>query len=593
MKTFTTTPKTKIGTFLLFILMLIATGAMINVAIGLNSSITDIRETFSNAFGNDTTTSPLGVISLALCSLPILFFGALTVWALAYFVSILKARLIFDDHSMTFEFNPRLPSYRNRGVKPFSVQYEQIQKIKGFGETGALEIFDVQGKKYRLFPVMFGKNYGENVLEELKRRLPADLHSSIRDHTVVQKDWSRKQRIASIPLFICFVAYFVTHFFDPNISSRPWINAWHVEFRPPWLESVWRYSPDGDERFWVIGHHIQYYRIYRYPEEQKRSWKLPRSILASNYPDAVSMDSKGNPIVWAGEEIFHYQNGNWQVISPQNKWSYIDWGERGAAIGEQAWAVPQDKQFIKIDALTGAWKANPLPETAVKQGLSPISMRLSTQGNFLVLMENDSAHHVFLYKYKNEEWDSQQYPVLLPEETRIEDYFLDENGFLWVLAISRSGAIVEQINRSGDFIWTSIPAPVDIENWHYYERIFTDIHGRMWISSATYPPFITVFQPIWKGDATKIVTYTIGNSNYQEDVFNQPFMFSDGQLWGFDRRITTIDTNQKDLPAPLPDWFGNLDWNLIRLAILPFQLIATIYMTIQSKKLQKQLKLRS
>jgi len=586
MKTFTATPTIKIGTLAIFILILILIGIFAFIASGLTSIFID----FGITFDNDPSLSPVAIIIWALCSLPIVFFGLLSIWMLAYSIAVWKARLIFDNRSMTFEISPRLPSYRNRGLKPFSIPYDQIQRINSFGETGTLEIFDLQGKIYRLAPVMFGKNYGDNVLAELSSHLPSEMLGSIRDHSKIQKTWAKKQRIATIPLMICLIALLITFFFDPRISSRPWTDAWHVEFNPTWTESVQRYSTGEDGKFWIIGYHIEYYRIYRFPDEKNQEWILPDSVLGDSYPNAVGADSAGNPIVWTNEKNFHYQNGSWQIISPPNKWSYIDWEERGVPLGDKAWAVTQDKQFIKIDALTGDWDILPLPETAKNVGLSPVSMRLSTQGNFLVLMENNSEHEVFLYKIKDEKWASQQYTVLLPKETRIEDYFLDPNGFLWVLAVSKTETIVEKIDQAGDFTWTSVPAPLNTENWYYYERVYTDVHGRMWISSASYPPFITVFQPVWKGDAKKIVTYTPGNSNYQEDTFSNPFMSSEGKIWGFDQRITSMDTNQKELPAPLPDWFGNIDWNLVRLAIFPFQIIASIYMTILSVSMAKQIR---
>ncbi len=592
MKTFTATLNIKIGAFVLFILTLIATGAMINVAIGLNSSITDIRETFSDAFGKDTTASPLDVISLALCSLPILFFGALTVLALAYFVSILKARLIFDNHSMTFEFNPRLPSYRNRGLKPFSIQYNQIQRIKGLGETGSLEIYDLQGKVSRLAPVMFGKNYGENVLDELKRRLPTELHSSISDHIIVQKDWLKKQRAASIPMLICLVAYFATMFFDYRFSSRPWIDAWQIEFKPPSMfEPVWGYAPDPQGNFWVIGWGTDHYRIYRHPDELNRDWKLPDSILGGEYPKVASQDAAGNPIVWSPKKVFHFTNGSWKAFPYQDNLEYIDWERSGVVSERYGWAVEtQGKRFIKIDGLTGEWSAIPLPESSAQLNISPHSMRQALNGGFLILARNDTTDRVYLFK--NEKWQPQEYSIILPDGGTLWDYFLDNNGLLWALISVSDSSIVEKISPSGELQLTTLSWSTDIDGWPGYKRIFIDTYERMWVAGS-YPPYITVFQPTWKGNAVELVRYTIGNSNYQEGSSDGPTMMPDGKIWGFDQRITTMDTNQKDLPAPLPDWFGNLDWNLIRLAITPFQLIAVIYMTIKSKKLQKQLKLRS
>jgi hypothetical protein len=517
------------------------------------------------------------------------YFFLLSIWTWVYFNSVRKARLIFDDHAITFEFSPRLPSYRNRGLKPFSIQYEQIQRINGFGETGALEIFDFQGKKNILAPVMFGKNYGENVLEELRSRLPSDMHGFIRDHSEVQKTWLKKYRMASIPLLICGLAFFITIFFDPMMSSRPWIPAWKIEFNPPWRESVWGYAPDSQNGFWVVGWHSSYFRIYHEPDKTVSSWKLPRSILAGEYPDVASQDHIGNPIVWFTKEVFHYTNGNWEAIPFQNNLTYVDWLEDGEVRGEYAWGV-KNRQFIKIEALTGAWSAMPLPNSATASNLAPISMRRSVQDDILVLMENESASRIYIYK--DEQWEAQEYPVILPKDSTVWDYFLDSENRLWALFSTKDEFIVERVHTSGELELTELPTIQDKDNWRPYRKIFVDSHERMWVTAGSYPPVITVFQPIWKGYATQIVRYTRGNSNYKEGTSDEPIMMPDGKIWGFDYVITSMDTNQENLPAPLPDWFGNLDWNMIRLFIIPFQFIAFIYQVVQTRKWAKQLKQR-
>ncbi|MFZ5855305.1 MAG: hypothetical protein ACOYZ6_00605 [Chloroflexota bacterium] len=587
MKTFAATPTIKIGTFILLLLMLIGTGVMVFVANVLNSAIIEL----GNAFDNDLTLSPITIIAWALCSLPIIFFGLLSIWMLAYFIAVFKARLIFDDRSMTFEFSPRLPSFRNRGLKPFSIQYDQIQRINGFGETGALEMFDMQGTIYRLAPIMFGKNYGENVLTELGNHLPSELIGSISDHSKVQKDRIKKQRIAGIPLLIWLIAYLVTLLFDPRMSSRPWINAWQTEFKPGLFEPIWGYAPDPQDKFWLIGWHTDHYRIYSFPDKSNREWELPDSILGDNYPTVASQDASGNPIVWDGRSIYHFTNGNWNALPFQDNLEFIDWESNGVVIGRYGWAVEtKNNRFLKIDGLTGKWLTIPLPESAMQLKISPASLRLAVNGDILVLMRNDAINRVYLFR--NEKWQTQEYSVILPDNGMIRDFFLDNSGYLWVLINSSNSTIVEKISPSGELQLTSLTWTSGLENWFGYRRIFIDTNERIWVTGS-YPPFIIVFQPIWNDNAVELVKYTTGNSNYQESGSTDPTMTPDGKIWGFDQRITSMDTNQKDLPAPLPDWCGNIDWNLVRIALLPFQLIATIYMVVQSKKLQKQLQQRN
>jgi len=587
MKTFTTTPQAKAGALVLFIVMLTVTLIIASMVTSINSLAIEIGDIFDTS----PTISQITIIIWALCSIPILLFGLLLAWSFAYLIAVFKARLVFDNHTMTFEFSPHLPSYRNRGLKPFSIQYDQIQRINGFGEAGALELFDLQGKIYRLAPILFGKNYGENILTELGSHLPSELLGAVRDHLEIQKTWAKKQKIATIPLMICLIALLITFFFDPRFSSRPWISAWQTENNPGLYEPVWGYASDPQGKFWLIGWGASHYRIYRYPDELNREWDLPDSILGENYPQVASQDATGNPIVWTAKSIYHFTDGNWKALPYQDNLEFIDWERNGWVIGMYGWAVEtKNSRFLKIDGLTGEWSVIPLPESAAQLKISPASLRQAVNGNILVLMRNDTLDRIYLFK--DEKWQVQEYSIILPDGGTVWDYFLDDKGGLWTLINTRDSSIVEKISPAGDLQLTSLSWSTNTDNWNGYKRIFIDANERIWVTGS-YPPFITVFQPTWKGNAVELVKYTTGNSNYQESGSTDPTMTPDGKIWGFDQRITSMDTNQQNLPAPLPDWFGNLDWNLIRLAITPFQLMAAIYIGIQSKKLQKQLKQRN
>ena len=580
MKIFTPTRKTKTGAFILFVILLGCTGWLTYFLIPLFGEA-------GSGFGDEFLLSAVIGVAIGLLLLVFLACFILTIWALVYFNAVRKARLIFDDRTITFEFNPRLPSYRNRGLKPFSIPYDQVQDIKLSEAASVLEIYDSQNNKFLLVPTMFGANYGENVLAELHNHFPAQKIQSGADIVTTQKLLLKKQRKASIPYLIVMILFFITFLFDPMMSSRPWIPAWKVEFNPPGTESVWGYAPDAQNGFWVVGWHINYYRIYHFPNENNREWKLPDSILGDEYPHVASQDQTGNPIVWSTRDVFHYTNGNWETIPFQNNLSYNGWQEDGGVRGEYAWGV-KSGQFIKVEALTGAWSVIPLPNSATKLNLAPASMRRNIWGDFLVLMKNEFASRVYIYK--GEQWATQEYPVILPESSTVWDYFLDGENRLWVLFSTKEEFIVERIGASSELQLTELPTIQDKNNWRPYRKIFVDSRERMWVTAGSYPPVITVFQPTWKGNATQIVRYTRGNSNYKEGSSDEPSMMSDGKIWGFDYIITSMDTNQENLPVSLPNWFGNIDWNMLRLYLVPFQFIAIIYQLIQSRKITKQFK---
>ena len=580
MKVFTPTRKIIILISSLFLLMLAATGYLVYSCVLVIPLVFNLQ--------GDLSPSILEFIALGLILLLLLAVGLITIWLGIYLNALRKTRLTLDDRAMTFEFTSHLPSYRNRGLKPFSIIYDQVQNIKLAEGGTALEIYDFQNNKFLLAPIMFGENYGENVLAELRNRFPSQKIQIGADVAATQKLLQKKQMKAAVPYLIVMAVYFITMVLDPRMSSRPWMTVWDIEFNPRWSESIWRYTPDAQNGFWVIGWHSNYYRIYPFPKQNNLEWKLPDSVLRGEYPDAASLDASGNPIVMAGGNILRHTSGTWQTTPLQTGLGYIDWGKT-AIDGGQAWAVV-DKMFVNINLLTGTWEPISLPESARLQGLFPFSMRRSTQGKVLVMTNQGVQQRVYIYH--DGKWSSQEYTIVLPEEHLVWDYFLDENGFLWILFATQKQTLVERVDLSDGFHWTVLPSFTDRGDLGFYKKIFIDKHERMWVTSSSYPRFISVLQPVWEDNAIQLVRYTTGNSNYNEGVSNPPTMLANGQIWGFDDVITTMDTNQSELPAPLPDWFGNLDWNMIKLYLIPCQLLALIYMLIMTTKLTKELKQR-
>jgi hypothetical protein len=232
---------------------------------------------------------------------------------------------------------------------------------------------------------------------------------------------------------------------------------------------------------------------------------------------------------------------------------------------------------LKINASTGKWSTIPLPVTAEQEKLFPLSMRRAVNNDILVLMQNDTSTKVYLLS--EGKWKAQEYPVILSEQSRVRDYFLDGEGFLWVLFDSQNQFFVEKIHPTGRLDITRLPSPKETDEWERYSYLLVDSSERLWVSGS-YPNFMAVFFPVWKADASEIIRYTEDNSNYQGD--NSPVILPDGKIWTLDRMITTMDANLKTLPAPLPAWFANLDWSLIRLYIILAQLPFYIYLFILS-----------
>jgi hypothetical protein len=369
-------------------------------------------------------------------------------------------------------------------------------------------------------------------------------------------------------------------------SSRLWLtDAWNVELRPLGYESVWAYSRDSQNNFWVVSWKSSYYRIYHYSNKLENEWELPKTLTGKDYPQFASGDKAGNPIVWLEDHVLHYENDNWKAIPYDDNLDLGDWDYNGNVAGEWGWAIDekegQDNHLLKINALTGKWSVIPLPETAAQQKLLPRSIRRAVNGDFLVLMQSDTNNRVYILS--DDKWKPQEYPIILLEDSRFRDCFLDNNGSLWVLFETQNKFIVEKVDLKGDLHLTQLPSPKETDEWERYERIIVDSAGRLWVNGS-YPEFMAVFTPVWQGEATEIERYTEQNSDYQGDLSANPVMMPDGQIWVFDRHIATMDTNQATLPPPLPAWFASWDWNLIRLFMILTQLVFLLFGYIYSHR---------
>jgi hypothetical protein len=490
-------------------------------------------------------------------------------WMWLYVYAVYKTRLIFDDQGVRLESIKRFSFLLRGGLRPFVSPYDQIKNVKSNGFIGMLTITNIYGKKVAIIPALFGKNYGEEILIELRNHLPAEKFESGMNISETRQKWLKTNKSRNVFVISFWVIYILSFLLDPMFSSRSWMtNAWKVELHPIWFEDVWTYSLDSANQFWVVSWKTSEYRVYHFSDKVDKEWALPKRLLGRNYPQLVSQDKNGNPIVWIENSVFYYRDGTWENIPYRNNLDLGDWDERGIVKGEQGWAITKQdtgKQFIKINAFDGKWSVLPLPETAKTQKLLPQSIHQAVNGDFLVLMQSDTASRVYLLS--NDNWLPQEYPVIVPDSSRVRDYFLDSSNSLWVLFESQNEFIVEKINTPGDLHLTQLPSPKETDEWERYDSIIVDSSGRLWVGGG-YPDFMAVFNPVWDDTSIETIRYTTENSNYQGTGLKSPIILPNGEIWSFHRMITTLDTNLMVLPSPLPDWLALRDWSLIRVYLM-------------------------
>lgn len=534
----------------------------------------------TSLLGNSPSPIPI-VLGLA-CFFPIFLFILFAIWMGLLWLALQRTCLVFEDTTLRQESSSHLSFlFFQRGFKPFSVDYDQIKEIRNGRMRGSLQILDHEGKAVDLIPSLFGNNYGEDILLELQKHVTSEQFESGMDIPTVLKKWQAESRKKIIIPLVFLILYLATFSLDPQFSSRLWLKVpWKTELHLPLFESPWTYTLISQDETWLISNKISSFSAYHYSSGKVvDTWDF--KTPAGQYPDFVSTDNKGNPIIWYEDSVLHYDK-TWKTLKYKNDLNVSGWYSSGLVRGTQGWAIRkigEKNQFIRIDGLTGEWTVLPLPNSAVQQNLYPQRMLQTTAGDYLVLMNNNDIARIYLFSAGT--WKPLEFSVNVPEINQLNSFFLDSKNSLWVLFSSEGYWFVEKIPLSGETLLTQLPSPIGEPHMERYMNLFVDTHGRIWVTGG-YPYFISVFNPVWKGEASEIIKYKEKNSNYQGGGLQPPVMTSDGKLWTFDQRIVTMDTNIETLPAPLPDWFAKLDWNIIRLVLITSQMAFSVIIYIST-----------
>lgn len=576
MKSFEVVRKAKnLYLFSLLVILAIA-GGFAYLFIVLNSDVLDITNLPENS------PSPFSFILTLACSFPFFLFILFAIWMGLLWIALQRIRLVFDTATLRQEANNRLSFlFFQRGFRSFSIGYDQIKIIRNGRMRGSLEIFDYENKAVDLIPSLFGNNFGEEILLELQKHVTSEKFESGMDTPDVLKKWQTARRKKAIIPIVFLMLYLATFSADSLFSSRSWLMApWKTEIPLPLFESPWTYSLVSQNETWFISNKISSFRAYHYSSgKQVDAWTLKQTT--GKYPDFVSTDNNGNPIIWYEDSVLRY-NKTWETVKYNNDLDVSGWYSSGFVRDTQGWAIRKNgekDQLVQIDGLTGEWVVVPLPDSAVQQGLYPQQMFQTIAGDYLVLTKNDVIARIYLFSAGT--WSPLEFAVNTPEIDLLNSFFLDSENSLWVLFMSQDHWFVEKISVSGETLLTQLPPPIGEPHMERYMNLIVDTHGRIWVAGG-YPYFISAFNPVWKGEASEIKKYTEKNSNYQGGSLQPPVMTSDGKLWSFDDRIVTMDTNLETLPAPLPDWFANLDWNIIRMVLIFIHMAFSIIIFIST-----------
>jgi hypothetical protein len=566
MKVFYVIRKVQIFYFVVFLIFLIMAGSFFFMLSPLFSPSTDLFYKFICGFFFVVTLMPILV----------------SFWIGFLLYAARKVTLVFDDQGIQLTSLSRYYKLLPSWLRPFKIKYEEIVKVGFLQSPTTVELVNQKGRKNILFPYVFDNRHGEAILEELSKRLPMERFEPgwTTSVSVTAKTWTKTNKIQTAIGVVLLIALILTMALDKNNGNRFMLtDAWKVEKRFPMFENSEAFSLESPGGYWAVTDKLGQNFIYHIHDGKDDKWKMP-PVDSKQRIEFVS-GVASNPIVWTDTEVWSL-DGEWQNVSYQNNLDLSPAYNSGTGTGDKLWVteILEDRpQFLQVDAKTGNWEVISLPGSAIRDNLTPQILRRALNNDILVMMGNKDFTRIYLFS--DGTWKTQEYAIELPELNYVQDFFLDTEENLWVLngpAIKDTQSIAK-ISPAGEVAFTYLPLLSSEKYWHHYDSLLVDLTGRIWVSGGI-PPSISVFLPNWNGEAELRATYSEDNSNYRQDFLIRPVMSSDGRIWAIGDFLSVMDTNSKELPAPLPDWFSGLDINKTRLLILGFFMIYEVYMLI-------------
>jgi hypothetical protein len=526
----------------------------------------------------------------------ILFFFTLQVGFWLY--SLPRIRLAFGLSSIQLiPFYTRFKFLSLQGIKPLHLEYEQIKSVKIAEIPGVIYLVDHNGASTQLLISLFGENNGEEILLELRRHLPEECFDPNPTITPLKKRFSKSDVARLVFLAALLIGLFLQSMLRPEFPVRSlFLHAWNVEQNLSAFEDSEAFSAQSKNDYWLLTETLGDYKIYHQKNGRTIGQSAPQ-IRDGEYPQFISEDKNGNPILWLDKRVTHF-DGEWKsVVYPDNMDIYSEISLRRFAVSKnQALYVEQGEQsparLMLMDAFTGASKEIVLPESAKQENLRSFHVRPTTDEGFVVLMNGEASTRAYLFSENS--WQEQVYQVLFLSSAYFHDMFLDQEGSLWLLFSNQDPEVffVEKVTPDGAHDVTQLPLPHG--EGDRYEVLFVDSHQRLWVQGG-YPEFMSVFQPVWFAEAHELEYYTTTNSNFSLlSLSNDSLMTTNGVILAPGYSITSMDTNLDILPAPFP-WLGTQDPMRLKLFLIICQIILFIFMLAQwihnhNKALRQQAK---
>jgi hypothetical protein len=496
-----------------------------------------------------------------------------------------KYRVAFDSTGFSVQtiYHPFFHSYQ--------CPYGEIQKIERGNSAASIRFLDVRGNTFQL-PTGWLEGGSDRVLTELERRIPPEKIAPNLRQTVKSRscrDWAGIVISLSL-LFIIYLMLFINLKTEFLFIPIGWNAADWDPLRTDVLTAA--IGPDGAP--WLVvepGLRMNFFQLRHAAPDGMKSWDLPSIPYEARLGMSIVEGKDREPWLIFGKQLAQWNGTQWVFIPMPYNADLEHYSNTLLAVkGSEVWGIDQaakEKRILRLDLgqTPVAAQAIPLPDSVDSQAYSFDGLILAPDNSVIVSIT--SKTEALFYRYQNDQWLKITSIALDPAKIDcLCDFTLDTGGQIWAAMDPRVRAKPVGIYNpeKNAWIWFDLLHPDFSGTYYGYDSILVDPRNRVWLSgtsSGRGNHAVGVYEIAANNTLVEIRHYTPENSSLQYSFLSSIVLGPDGRIWSWNKQLAWIQSNQQNLPKPLPDglaFFNSMPGTLI-LVICLFCLILPLIVT--------------
>lgn len=497
------------------------------------------------------------------------------------FIVLLCSYMIWMVWSYRIEFGEselRVNRYGIPFARPLRCSYENIAYVRRPIMKGSIEVIPTQGKAFQFIVLVEGGSSA--VMDEFEKHLSIDKFQVFLRDELKRYSQPGMLRYGFVVFMFCFLGLqWLPRMILPSVA---WETIWGEGFLPS--GHINNYWIEDQGTSW-----ISFMRTGDTPQVVQINAKGTETWSFENkgdvlYANAIIADQAGQPWLIHDDFYLHWSGTSWQNIESGG---YSIRANPPIVIDNGFWTIASRENepsrfLLRIDLDDGKETLFTLPVDLAQDGFYIREVDIAPDNSIIVLFVKDQFPQAIFYSFQNGQWHRlcslevewyvPDFELNLPDAkayVQIDDFTIDAKGQIWVINDKDGRSTIGRYNTlKSEWDWSPIAPDCELCASHFSEMV-VDKHDRVW-ATAGYSMKndinddnywvqgfgLDVFAPHWGTSAERLVRYTNKNSNFQYGIGQTGVRLShDGRIWIASDRLVWIDSNNPDLPKPMPDLF--------------------------------------